>query len=370
MGFKSTVRTKTKRVKVDADVLENTDLPFVKTYTLVEKLKKLCSTYLIGVRREVVDGFLHPNFPLNFVSSFRGSSQAPNFQNFPARDEEIGKIIRSCFVPRPGHVLVETDHSGHEFRIASSVWSDSAMVKYASDPELDIHRDMAKKCFKLSTDEVTKKLRYFAKNQCVFPLLYGSYYISCAKGLWENCKEQKTADGVTIIDHLWGKRIKELGRCDPHLRPASGSFEKHIKSVEDEFNAMFPTWSQGKEDWVREYERRGWFDLVTGFRCHGVYSRNQLFNIPVQGPAFHCLLWDLIQLIPEMRRRKMESVVVGEIHDSILSDVLEDELDDYLALVERIMTEDIRREWSWILTPLGIESTVSADNWYEKKRAG
>ena len=107
--------------------------------------------------------------------------------------------------------------------------------------------------------------------------------------------------------------------------------------------------------------------MMTGFVCSGVFSRNQLYNLPVQGPAFHCLLWSLTQIVNRMKRDKMRSVVVGQIHDSIVADVHRDELDDYLQLVKQTMTVDVRKHWSWIVTPLIVEAEVAETNWYEKK---
>ncbi|MCK9570193.1 DNA polymerase [Candidatus Pacearchaeota archaeon] len=369
MGYESKHATKTGRDKVDVDALEGIDLPFVQKWIRVEKHKKLRSTYLVGIRREVCDGLLHPSFNLHLTRTYRGSCDSPNFQNIPIRDPEIGGMIRRCFIPRPGRVLVEVDYSALEFRIASCFWSDPAMIRYASDSTLDIHRDMAAECYKMPVEQVTKKPRFYAKNGFVFPELYGSYYCNVARELWNAIEsaELTTADGVDLFKHLRRAGISELGACDSHDKPVKGTFEHHICQVEKRFNEKFPTWSRKKDEWLKLYQKRGWFRTMTGFVCAGVFSRNELYNYPVQGPAFHCLLWSLIQLVKQIKKRKMQTLVVGQIHDSILADVPEEELDDYLQMVKQIMTVDVRDHWAWIVAPLGVEAEVTRTNWFEKK---
>ena len=357
LGYKTTGTTKTGRPKMDSEALEQVDLPFVKRFLQVEKLKKLRSTNLKGVRREVVDSFLHPSFNLHLARTFRPSSDTPNFQNIPIRDKKIGKLIRSCFVPRPGHVLVEIDYGGHEFKVASCFWRDEKMMAYASDPDLDIHRDMAAECYSLEPEEVTSSVRFFAKNQFVFPTLYGSYYVNTASNLWGviGTAGLTRKDGQSLEDHLLGLGITE------------DNFVDHIQDVEERFNAWFPTWSDRKEKWWARYQKRGWFPMMTGFRVAGIYSRNNLFNTPVQGPAFHCLLWSLIRLVRWLEKRKMRTVIIGQIHDSIVADVHRDELDEFLAKAKEIMTVDIRKAWPWVIVPFVVEAEIGEETWWEKK---
>jgi len=361
---------KKKRPQANEENLRRLNLPFVGQYLEVEKLKKLLSTYLRGVRREVVGGYLRPSFNLHLVKTYRSSCDTPNFQNIPIRDKLVGKLIRRCFVPRDGHVLVEMDYGGHEFRVAACFWRDEAMVKYASDPGKDIHRDMAAECYALPVEQVTSDVRFFTKNQFVFPQLYGSYYVTCARNLWNviESAELKTKDGTPLKEHLAGVWDYPEGDGSGGLAGIDDSnFEDHIKRVEGRFNERFPTWSGRKEQWWSRYQKRGWFPLMTGFRCGGVYSRNQVFNTPVQGPAFHCLLWSLIRLVRRMRKGKMRSKVVGQIHDSIIADVHRNELDDYLGMARRIMAENVRKAWSWIIVPLEVDAAVAEENWFEKR---
>jgi len=305
LGYETKGRTKTKRPRMDQASLETLDLDFVRKLLEIEKLKKLKSTYLMGVRREVVDGFLHPSFNLHLVVTNRSSCDSPNFQNIPIRDELVGKLIRKCFIPRDGHVWVSIDYSALEFRICACHWMDKQMIAYASDPALDIHRDMAAECYMVEPEDVPKQVRFYAKNQFVFPTLYGSYYVNTTRNLWNviGTAGLKLNDGTPLERHLARNGIKRMGHCNPRTDPEPGTFESHIRKVENRFNKRFPEWAVKKEEWWEQYQQRGWFPMMTGFISQGLYSRNDLYNHPIQGPAFHCLLWSLIQLVRRMKQR-------------------------------------------------------------------
>lgn len=370
LGIDIAERTATNRVKVDEKTLAGVDHPFVKQRLRSKKLKKLRDTYLKGLQRELVDGYIHPCINLHLVNSYRSSADRPNVQNQIRRDADFAAQLRRLFIPSPGHVLVEADMSAHEFKIGACRWRDAKLCEYASDPSKDIHRDMASECYLLPKDAVPKPCRDQAKNKFVFPIFYGSYYCKVARDLWTaiELEQLKTADGVPLKQHLANKGIHELGACDPNQDPVPGTFEYHIYQVERDFNTNFPEWSTRKEQALRDYQKRGYFDMMTGFRCSGVYTRNQLYNYGVQGPAFHTVLWSLIQMVKWIRRNKMRSRIICEIHDSIIADVHRDELDDYLVQIQKVMTQDVREHMKWIIVPLAVEVDLCENNWFEKKR--
>lgn len=356
LGHKAESRTPSKnRAQVNEEQLEKIDIPFVNLYRKLEKLKKLRNTYLVGIRREVCDGYLHPSFNLHLVRTYRGSCDSPNFQNIPIRDPKMGKPIRSCFIPRDGHAIVEIDYGALEFRVCACFWRDKAMVAYASDPTLDVHRDMAAECYAIPVEQVSKQARFFAKNCFVFPTIYGSYYKNTSQHLWQAIQ----SNDLTSVD---GRSLKD---CLRDAGVTERTYEQHVMKVEKKFQQKFPEWTKRKETWWQKYLETGKFQLMTGFEVAGAYSRNNLMNTPIQGPAFHILLWSLIQLVKWTRGKKTR--VIGQIHDSIIADVHASEYDEYLAVAKRIMTEDVREHWKWIVTPLEIEAEVAHDNWFNKK---
>ena len=366
-------RTLTGRAKVDEEALQGIDHPFVRDLAKMFKYNKALGTFLKGIESEIVDGFLHPSFSLHMARSFRSSSSDPNFQNFPVRDKEIAKIIRSLFIARSSkHALVENDFKGIEVALSAAYHKDPVFIDYITTPGKDMHRDMAAQIYMLKPEEVSKDARYGAKNKFVFPQFYGDFYVSCAKALWEWIRKGKltTPEGLSLYKHLRNKGIKELGECDPEQEPRKGTFEKHLKEVEDDFwNRRFQRYGQWRKEWYRRYLDRGYFDLLTGFRVHGYYKRNSVVNYPVQGAAFHCLLWTLIQVNRRLRKHKMDSRIVGQIHDSLIGDVRVTELCDYLEIVEETTTKLLPKHWPWLVVPPQIEYEMAPPrgSWHDKQ---
>lgn len=376
LGHDSNHKTKTGRLKTDEESLSELNLPILSDFLQIEKLKKAKTTYLEGIRNEVVDGFLHPVFNLHTVETQRSSSSDPNFQNIPIRNKEIGSIIRKCFLARLGHCLVEIDYKALEFKIAACFWKDSEMIKYASDPIRDIHRDMAAKIFIVDKKQVNKECRFYTKNQFVFPILYGSWWKVCARNLWESIGKFNLKVGETPMkDWLMEKGIDRLTDDRGEFKtnnPAKGTFEAHIREVEQSFYSQFSTFKENKDRWWKDFLKTGCFRMMTGFPIQGDYSKNFIMNCPIQGPGFHCLLWSLTKLQKEIRKKKMKSLLVGQIHDCMLGDVVLSEIQEFISLAEHIMTVEVRKLWDWIIVPLEIEVDVTPEGgtWYDKKPWG
>lgn len=367
--------TKSGRWKSDKDALEDIDLPFVKKYLEAEKLKKARSTYLGGILREVdSNGFLHPVFNLHTVATYRSSVSDPNTQNIPIRDTDVASLIRPCFISRsPSGQICEHDFSGIEVRVSGCYNKDPQLLTYIRDKTTDMHRDMAMECYLLELNQVTKEARYCAKNKFVFPEFYGDWYLSCANSLWMaiDRMQLKTAQGVSLKEHLRRKGIKRLGSLDPNVRPVPGTFIHHLQTVEKRFwEDRFAVYSQWKVDWWEAFLKKGYFDTYTGFRCGGLLDRKQCVNYPFQGSAFHCLLWCLIRVQKMLRKYRMRTVLIGQIHDSLLSDVAKGELKDYTEIAHKIMTVDLKKHWRWIIVPMEVDCEVApcGRSWLEKEK--
>lgn len=363
--------TDSKKPSVKASALQEVDNPFIHKILTIRKLEKIHGTFLTGIRRNTIGEYLHASYGLHIAATYRSVANDPNFQNFPVRDKAASKIIRTCFIPRKGHVLIESDYSGIEVRIAACYHRDPMMLAYIEDETKDMHRDMAAQIYMMGIDQVTKESRHAAKNQFVFPQFYGDYYINCARAMWESVGryDLKTADGIPLKDHLLAHGIKRMGRCDPDRKDIqSGSFEKHMKAVQEHFwNERFPKYNAWKERWYQKYLKNGGFDTLTGFHIEGEMSKNDVINYPVQGSAFHCLLWALIRVNRWLKKSKMKSRLVGQIHDSMIGDVHKREVDDYVYHVRRIMVDELRKAWPWIITPIDVEFEITETNWFEKK---
>lgn len=384
LGYPCKTRTATGKPKTDGAAFDHVDLPFVRLWLQVAQWRTWRSTFLLGIKRELVGNMLRSSYHLNTAETYRGSCSDPNFQNFPIRNPEAAAIIRRCFKARgKNRCLVEVDFSGIEVKVAASYTHCPALVRYVTDPTTDMHRDMAVELFKLKDPpkEWWKQkgpggghdVRHNSKNLFVFPQFYGDYYINCARNLWEAMEKHKLCapDGRPMRKHMRRNGITELGALDPDRSPRPGTFENHIKDIEDRFwNSRFRGYRDWRRRWWAEYQESGGFITKTGFRVSGIYSKNEVLNNPIQGSAFHCLLWCLVQAVKELRRRKMKSLIIGQIHDSMLADVPVKELDEYLEIVYDLMTRKLLDHWKWIIVPMDVEAEVSppGGSWHEKQK--
>jgi len=365
-------RTATGRIKTDENALRAIKTPFIKRYLKMTKLEKVKNTYLIGIQREIDNGYLHPSFNLHLVRSYRSSCDNPNFQNIPIRTEWMSKIIRPCFIARPNHHIVELDYSALEVRISACYHKDPTMIKYIEDETTDMHRDMALEIFKLSSNQITPAIRSTVKGMFVFAQFYGDWWLSCARRLWEAIDELNltTKDGTPLKEHLNSKGIVRLGELDPDIEPEHGTFARHIKRIERDFwERRFAVYNRWRKDWWEAYQRTARFKLLTGFMIEGLYQRNDVLNYAIQGAAFHCLLWTLIELEKWLTRYHKKSLIIGQIHDSIIADVHTEELTEFIETAKQIATEKIRQHWKWIIVPLKLKAEISEinGNWYDKR---
>jgi len=381
-GLEPYKTTETGQGSVDEEAITNLNIPELMDIIRIRKLKKIRDTYLDQFGREQVNGVIHPFFNLHLVRTYRSSSDSPNFQNIPKRDEEAMNIVRKALYPRPGHQLLEVDYGNLEVRIGACYHKDPNMIKYIKDPKTDMHRDMMAQIFKLEYDgsDEHKYLRSAAKNGFVFPQFYGDYYVNNAKDMackWGELPNGVWKDdlGVSIGDITLGRHLREQG-----LKSIK-SFEKHLEKIQYDFwDNRFPEYASWKQRWWEVYKRRGFVDMLTGFRCYGVLSRNDATNYPIQGSAFHCLLWSFIRIddilsgnhyIPlQIPLRVWKSKLIGQIHDAIILDVHPDELQAVAEMVHIITTKELPKAWDWINVPLEVDAELCPvdGSWAEKEK--
>jgi DNA polymerase-1 len=346
--------------QVDDEVLSlyQSKVDGIKDLLRLRAVSKTLFTYLAQIERETLDGVLHPFFHLHTVQTYRSSSAGPNFQNMPNRDKEFAEIVRRAILPPPGFHIVEVDYKGLEVSIAAAVTQDPNLKAYVTDKAKDMHRDTAMELFFLSAAQVTKPIRHTAKNGFVFPEFYGSYYEEVAKQIWSMIAGEKLADGTSLRAHLAKNGVRDFG-----------AFQDHVEQIERLFwGRRFPVYAQWRKDQYTLYLKQGYIDTKTGFRCAGLMRRNQVANYPVQGPAFHGLLWSLIETDRVIREKKRRARICGQIHDSQVMIVPPDELTEHLADVEYISCTKLRKAWPWIDVPLAIEIDVApvGKSWFEK----
>lgn len=362
----------------DELAFENVNDPFVKDWFRIAKLRKGRNTYLEGIRRELVQDpvsklwFVHPSYNLNTVSTFRSSCDNPNWQNVPVRNARLAEMIRRCYIPRPGNEIIENDYGQIEVRVSACHNLDPALLNYILSGA-DMHQDMAAQIFMLDSSQVSKEARHIAKNQCVFPFFYGSIATNCARFIWDALamRNVKLKDGSkTIIEHMASKGIKSCGACVFEEEAKPGTFEYHLKQVEKDFwNRRFKVYADWKRSFYNEYLQNGGYMMKTGFAVNLPLAKNDVTNWPIQGSAFHCLLWSLPRIINRLRRYKMKSLLVGQIHDCAVGDCKPSERNAYINILREIMMNEVRKAWDWIIVPLDVEAEITPvdGSWFEKK---
>lgn len=373
-GFTGTEWSTKGKLQVSEESLEHLrDIPgckiteFAPKYALWMALNKMRTTNLKGIQDGLdKNGFLHPSFSLFSVISYRTSSSSPNFQNFPNHGELAG-VVRRCFIPRSKHNhLAELDYSGAEVRVNASLNHDPMLVGSVTEG-IDFHKSVAAKAYMLPEEEVTKPLRQSVKGPFTFAAFYGSYWLKIAKGLWNVIEYGGLTlkDGTPLKDWLKSQGIDGLG---DEKDPKPGSYFAYIREVERWFwEDHFKVYGKWKKNNWEQYKRNGYVDLLSGFRCAGIFTRNMVNNLAAQGSAAHCLLWSFCRLSEELEKG-YDTKICGQIHDSILLDIPHEELDHVLQLANRIMTVDLREHFTWLAVPMEVEADVAPEgkSWWEK----
>ena len=346
----------------DDDALNQINMPELKIILKIRKLTKVRDTYLHAFVREQYNGYIHPTFHLHTVRTFRSSSSDPNFQNIPKRDKESMQICRRALLPHPGAMLAEADFSAIEVMISACYHRDPVMLKYLKDKNSDMHANMAKQIFMLDdldrSQPAHSTLRTAAKNGFVFPQFYGDYYLNNAMSLAEWVKLPQAAwgenkglvlpNGQYISDHFRGNGIKSFQQ-----------FVKYVEKVEDDFwNNRFKIYNSWRKAWVKQYRKQGSLKMFTGFTCSGVMRENEIINYPIQGSAFHCLLFTFIELDRIMMQEKWRTKLLGQIHDSIVMNIYPEEFDHVKQTIFNIVNKILPSAWDWITVPLEIDLEV------------
>ena len=306
-----------------AFIVQAVNDPEIKTFCenmmTWRKLETLLGTFISQFERLLQDdGLIHPAFWLNTVASYRSSSSDPNFQNLPKRDE-LHAFFRQLIIPHLGSIISEIDAGGSEVAVMAMLSKDPTLIKQVQEG-FDPHAFWAAKMYETTPDKVTKHQRFMGKNKLVFPLFYGSYFKTIAKSF-------------------------EMP-------------ERHVQKVEAEFWRMYPGIRKWQEQQVRFYKKYGYITMPLGFRRYAPLSRNQIFNTNVQGTSFHLLLESIRRIDDEMCKKDMKSGMEIQVHDSAVTDIVPEELEDVRKIQLKHMTAklfdwqgDVPRRAEWMEGP-------------------
>lgn len=337
----------------DAEVLEKMGLKFTDELLKMKKLEKIRGTYFDQIVRESVNGKVHPHTNLNLVQTYRPSIDRPNLANIPKREKEAKLLVRRGLRVPLGYKMAQPDYAGIEVHGLCWYSEDPELLRYLNDPTTDMHRDQAQNIFNIPhkmwiqlDKTAVYMLRFFIKNKWVFPQFYGSWHEPCAESIWRACANLPIGDGE-------GTTVKQ------HLGMSFTRFLDKMREYEGDFWSQYSGVQKWQENQITTYREQGYIETKIGFRYGGWLTRNQLYNYPIQGTAFHVLLWAMIQIHGQSVAEEWLSYVMWQVYDAMPLAIHPSEQQYVLSTVDDIMVDKAQEYFPWINTPLKVEMEIT-----------
>ena len=269
-------------------------------------LRKLLSTYIEPFAGYIspVDGRVHTTFNQALTSTGRLSSSNPNLQNIPIRTEQ-GREIRKAFVPgEPGWVMMSADYSQIELRVMAHLCGDEHLRQAFRDGQ-DVHAATAAKIFGVPVEEVTPDQRRMAKT-ANFGIMYG---IS-SFGLAQRLKCPRT-EAKKLIDDYFASFPSIRAFIDGTLARAR--------------ETLYTETMLGRRRYIPDINSNN-----ANIRSNA--ERNAV-NAPIQGTAADIIKMAMIRVAERLRKENFKARMVLQIHDELLLEVPEAEIDTAKALL-------------------------------------
>ena len=317
---------------------ENVLKELVKEHQLPElileyrKLNKLKNTYIdaLPVAINSKTNRIHSTFNQTIASTGRLSSTSPNFQNIPIRTEE-GREIRKSFMPQQtGWKIFSADYSQIELRIMAHLSEDEELCD-AFNKNIDIHSRTASLIYNVSIEEIIPEMRRTAK-VVNFGIMYGAgaFRISQELGISRVASQD-------IIDEYFKKysgirvyidKILELARKENYVETISGRRR--------------PVWDANSENALKRKA-----------------AERVAINMPIQGSAAELIKIAMIDIQKEIKKEKLKSKMILQIHDELLFEFPKEEEDKLIPLVVNSMEAAMR-----LKVPIIVDYGCGK-NWYE-----
>ena len=332
LGFPQKKMTKSGEASTDVEVL--TELS--KFHPVPEKvlehrgLSKLKSTYIDSFPKLINPrtGRIHTSFNQAGTSTGRLSSSDPNLQNIPVKTLE-GRRIREAFIPEDGFLLLSADYSQIELRLLAHFSEDESLVS-AFLAGSDIHNRTAAEIFGVSEDMVTPEMRRRSKT-INFGIIYGISPFGLSK---------------------------QLGISNTIAKSYINEYFKRYRKVKSYTEAS-----------IWEAERRGYAVTILGRRrpipelkskdrtTRGIGERAAI-NTPIQGSAADIIKIAMIK-IHEKLSRDYRSRMILQVHDELLFEIHESEIDE----LSRIIKKEMEKAWQ-LRVPIRVDIGIGK-NWAE-----
>lgn len=306
--------------------------PIVEKIIEHRTLNKIYTTYIVGIKNCVKeDGKLHTIYTQTLTRTGRLSSIEPNLQNIPIRYKE-GKEIRKAFIPEEDSVFLSSDYSQIELRMFAHMSGEQNLID-AFKHHLDIHTKTAMDIYHVSKDEVTKNMRRDAK-AVNFGIIYGISSFGLAEDL-----------GVDI------KTAKKF--LDNYLETFPGIKNYMDKIIKDAYEKGYVKTIMNRKRNIDELYNTNHMIKVQGERM--------ALNTPVQGSSADILKKAMIDIYNEFNRLNLKSKMILQVHDELIFNVKNDELEKVKEIVINFMENAYK-----LNVPLEVDVEIGK-NWYDAK---
>ena len=323
-----------KKGSTNADVLSKlVDYhPVVSNILEYRKYTKLNSTYADGLKKYInEDGKIHTIFSQTITQTGRLSSYDPNLQNISVRDDE-SREIRKAFKSSEKSALVSCDYSQVELRVLAALADEEKMIE-AFNSGIDIHTKTAMDVFKVSQDEVTPLIRRHAK-AVNFGVVYG---------------------------------ISDFGLANQ----TSLSFKDAKRFIDDYFET-YPNIKKYLDSQIDFCNKNGYVKTMTNRRRYineikdsnymvREFGKRAAMNATIQGSAADITKIAMINSHRELKQRNLKSKMILQVHDELIFDVANDEVEIMEKLIPEIMANAYKMK-------VRLDCSLSiGQTWYEAK---
>lgn len=326
-------KTPSGAASTNEEVLEELAMDHALPKLLLEhrSLAKLKSTYtdklplMISPKTQRV----HTSYHQAVTATGRLSSRDPNLQNIPVRTEE-GRRIRQAFIGRKGYKVVAADYSQIELRIMAHLSQDQGLLTAFAEGQ-DIHRATASEVFGVPLEQVTSDQRRSAK-AINFGLIYGMSAFGLARQLG--------------IPRGEAQRYMDL------------YFERYPGVLRYMENTRHQASEQG---YVETLEGRRLYlaDIKSSNGMRRKAAEREAINAPMQGTAADIIKKAMIAVDRWLRAEKPNADMLMQVHDELVFEVKETELDVVIEKVRELMEQSMQLD-----VPLKVDVGVG-DNWDE-----
>lgn len=296
------------------------------------QLTKLYTTYAEGLEKVInpVTGKIHSSFNQTVTATGRISSTEPNLQNIPVR-HEMGREIRKAFIPSSDDaVFVDADYSQIELRVLAHITGDEALISAFNKGE-DIHTATASLVFDVSPENVTPELRRRAK-AVNFGIVYGISDYGLSRDLGITRKEAKR-----YIDDYFAKYPKVKTYMDEIVR--TGKEQGYVETL---------------------LHRRRYLPELASKNFHQrSFGKRVAMNTPIQGTAADIIKIAMVKVYQALKESGLKSRLILQVHDELVVETFEDELETVKNLVKKCMEEAVE-----LSVPLVVDVSIGK-NWYE-----